>query len=104
MTPIHIRVLRHSAFYSPLLMAIAGGFLEQEGLKPHYDVATAQDTVEGGIHSGQVQVAQSAVAAHFALLAQGQACPVRHFAQINERDANIRSNALMVRVITTVRR
>ena len=86
MTPIHIRVLRHSAFYSPLLMAIAGGFLEREGLKPHYDVATAQDTVEAGIHSGQVQVAQSAVAAHFALLAQGQPCPVRHFAQINERD------------------
>jgi NitT/TauT family transport system substrate-binding protein len=86
MTPIHIRVLRHSAFYSPLLMAIAGGFLEQEGLSPHYDVATPQDTVESGIRSGQVHVAQSAVAAHFALLAQGQACPVRHFAQINERD------------------
>ena len=86
MTPIHIRVLRHSAFYSPLLMAIAGGFLEQEGLVPHYDVATARDTVEDGIGTGRVQVAQSAVAAHFALLANGIACPVRHFAQINERD------------------
>lgn len=86
MTPIHIRVLRHSAFYSPLLMTIAGGFLEKEGLSPRYDVATAQNTVEGGILSGEIHVAQSAVAASFAALAGGEACPVRHFAQINERD------------------
>ena len=86
MTPIHIRVLRHSAFYSPLLMAIAGGFLEQEGLLPRYDVATPENTVDDGILAGEVHVAQSAVAAHFAMLAQGQRSPVRHFAQINERD------------------
>ncbi len=86
MTPIHIRVLRHSAFYSPLLMTIAGGFLHEEGLSPVYDVASPEKTVEDGILAGEVQVAQSAVAASFAGLAQGKPCPVRHFAQINERD------------------
>jgi NitT/TauT family transport system substrate-binding protein len=86
MTPIHIRVLRHSAFYSPLLMTMAGSFLEQEGLRPVYDVATATNTVEGGILAGEVHVAQSAVATGFAGLARGESCPVRHFAQINERD------------------
>lgn len=86
MTPIHIRVLRHSAFYSPLLMTIAGGFLAEEGLSPVYDVATPEKTVEGGIQAGEVHVAQSAVAASFAGLAQDKPCPVRHFAQINERD------------------
>lgn len=86
MTPIHIRVLRHSAFYSPLLLTIAAGYLAEEGLEPQYDIATKDRTVEGGLTSGQVHVAQSAVAAHFATLEQGSPCPIRHFAQINERD------------------
>lgn len=86
MTPIHIRVLRHSAFYSPLLMTMAGGFLANVGLEPQYDIANAGNTVEGGIAAGEIQVAQSAVAASFTGLARGEPCPVRHFAQINERD------------------
>lgn len=86
MTPIHIRVLRHSAFYSPLLMTIAGGFLAEQGLAPVYDIATPHKTVEGGILAGEVHVAQSAVAASFAGLARSEPCPIRHFAQINERD------------------
>lgn len=86
MAPIHIRALRHSAFYSPLLLTINGGFLEEEGLRPHYDVATPDNTVEGGLLSGEVQVAQSAVAAGFAALHGPDPSPIRHFAQINERD------------------
>ena len=86
MQAIHIRALRHSAFYSPLLLTICGGFLQQEGLTPVYDVATPDKTVEGGLLSGEIQVAQSAVAAGFAALEQGRPSPVRHFAQINERD------------------
>jgi NitT/TauT family transport system substrate-binding protein len=86
MQAIHIRALRHSAFYSPLLLTICGGFLQQEGLTPVYDVATPEKTVEGGLLSGEVQVAQSAVAAGFAGLEQGRPSPIRHFAQINDRD------------------
>ncbi len=86
MSPIHIRVLRHSAFYSPLLLSISAGYLARQGLTPEYDVATAQKTVPAGIASGEVQVAQSAVATAFAGLERGEPVPVRHFAQINERD------------------
>lgn len=82
MTPIHIRVLRHSAFYSPLLLTIAGGFLREEGLEALYDVATPDNSVEAGIGSGQIQVAQSAVAVSF----MSPANSIRHFAQINQRD------------------
>lgn len=83
MTSIHIRVLRHSAFYTPLLLTIAGGFLQEEGLEAHYDVATPDNSVEAGILSGQVQVAQSAVAVSLV----GTTVPeIRHFAQINQRD------------------
>jgi NitT/TauT family transport system substrate-binding protein len=83
---LHIRVTRHSAFYSPLLMTVAGGHLRAEGLEASYDLATPQQTVADGIRAGQVQVAQSAVAMHFAPLERGEALPYLHFAQINERD------------------
>lgn len=86
MHPIHIRVTRHSAFYSPLLMTIAGGHLRAEGLEASYDIATTDKTVAGGIRDGSVQVGQSAVATHFAPLEHGEPVPYVHFAQINERD------------------
>lgn len=83
---IHIRVTRHSAFYSPLLMTVAGGHLRAEGLESGYDVITAEKTVAGGILDGSVQVGQSAVATHFAPYERGESLPYVHFAQINERD------------------
>ena len=36
MTQFRIMLNRHSAFYSPLLATVAGGFLAEEGLDPHY--------------------------------------------------------------------
>jgi len=86
MSSIHIRVTRHSAFYSPLLMTIAGGHLHAEGLESSYDVITADKTVAGGIRDGHVHVGQSAVATHFVPYEHGEILPYVHFAQINERD------------------
>jgi len=86
MTPIHIRVLRHSAFYSPLLLTIAAGYLADEGLDPHYDIANETNTIDQGLNSSQIQVAQSAVATRFAGLANAEPSSIRHFAQINQRD------------------
>jgi len=83
---IHIRALRHSAFYSPLLMTMAGGFLKDEGIDAGYDVAAPGRTVPDGIRDGTVQLAQSAVSTSFAPLERGEAVPYMHFAQINERD------------------
>lgn len=86
MAQINIMVLRHSAFYSPLISAITGGFLHDEGLDPTYSVATADNPVLEGIARGAVHVAQSAVATSFAALERGETPGVVHFAQINERD------------------
>ena len=86
MTQINIMALRHSAFYSPLLMAIAGGFLRDEGLEPHYKVATPENTVTDAIRSGRAHLSQSAVATSFEALEKGEYCDIVHFAQINERD------------------
>ncbi len=86
MTKINIMALRHSAFYSPLLMAIAGDFLRKEGLEPRYDVATPTNTVTDAISSGRAHLSQSAVATSFETLERGESCDIVHFAQINERD------------------
>jgi len=86
MSRIHIMALRHSAFYSPLLLTMAAGFLRDEGLEPDYEVATPDNTVVDNIHNGTCHVAQSAVATSFTALEQGEAIDIVHFAQINARD------------------
>lgn len=82
----HVMVTRHSAFYTPLLVTIGGGFLAAEGLEAKFSIAETPRDVLAGIHGGSVQVAQSAVSANFGALERGKSSPLVHFAQINERD------------------
>lgn len=86
MEQINITALRHSAFYSPLLVTIGGGFLEAEGLKANYQPATPGMSVPDEIRSGLYHLAQSAVATSFATLEAGESSDIVHFAQINERN------------------
>ncbi len=86
MQHIHIRFLRFSAFYSPLMLTMSGGFLREEGLEASFDVVTPTRTIADGIRDGSVQVAQSATAVSFAPWERGEALPFRHFALINDRD------------------
>lgn len=86
MSRIHLMALRHSAFYAPFLMTVAGGYLREEGLEPGYETATPDRTVAGSITSGHCHVGQSAVATSFAALERGETIDLVHFAQINERD------------------
>jgi NitT/TauT family transport system substrate-binding protein len=86
MARINIMAMRHSAFYSPLLMTICGGFLKDEGLEPDYQVATPEKPAPESIRSGKIHLSQAAVATSFNTLERGEACDIVHFAQINERD------------------
>ncbi len=86
MTEIRITALRHSAFYSPLLTTIAGGFLEEQGLKPVYEPSPPDASVPDALRQGKFHLSQSAVATNFADLEAGKPCDIVHFAQINERD------------------
>lgn len=78
--------LRHSAFYTPYLMTIAGGHLRAEGLDPVYAPATPARPLARALAEGDCHVAQSAVATSFAELERGETPGVAHFAQINARD------------------
>ena len=86
MARINIMALRHSAFYSPLLLTISGGYLQREGLEPHYEVATPERSIPDAIRKGEVHLAQMAVAVSFPELERGEEPDIVHFAQINERD------------------
>ena len=86
MTILRVMASRHSAFYSPLLGAIAGGFLQEEGFTPVYAPLPPGKTVAQLLVAGEIDVAQSAVSSSWTALEQGQQPPTVHFAQINERD------------------
>jgi NitT/TauT family transport system substrate-binding protein len=83
---ISIQFTRFSAFYSPLIATMAGGFLEQEGLRAKHSVSAPGVSAITGLVDGSVQVAQSAPSQGFGPLEQGKVPPVLHFAQINEMD------------------
>ena len=84
--PINIEFTRFSAFYSPLIATIAGGFLKAEGLAPKHSVSAPGKSAIAGLRDGSVHVAQSAPSQGFMSLEQGKTPPAVHFAQINERD------------------
>jgi len=83
---IHIQFTRFSAFYSPLIATLAGGFLREEGFAPKHSVAPPGQSAIEGVVAGTVHVCQSAPAQGFVPLEKGQAPPAVHFAQINEKD------------------
>lgn len=86
MSEIRILVSRHSAFYSPLIATIGGGFLSMEGLTATYGVLRPGQTSREMIRSGQADVIQSAVSSNWVATEKGQTDLPVHFAQINCRD------------------
>jgi NitT/TauT family transport system substrate-binding protein len=83
---INIQFTRFSAFYTPLIATIAGGFLKEEGLQPRHSVAPPGKSAIEGLVNGTVHVCQSAPSQGFGPLEKGQQSPAVHFAQINEKD------------------
>ncbi|MBI4907630.1 MAG: hypothetical protein HY820_28665 [Acidobacteria bacterium] len=83
---IKILVSRHSAFYSPLIATIAGGFLKQEGLDATYGVLQPGQTSREMLRAGEAHVIQSAVSSSWLAMEKGETDLPVHFAQINCRD------------------
>ncbi|HAD86978.1 MAG TPA: hypothetical protein DCG48_06410 [Rhodospirillaceae bacterium] len=86
MSKIHIQFSRFSAFYTPLIATMAGGFLDDEGLEYEWSKAANNDDAIAKLTDGTTHVAQSAVGVSIAQLARGETPAPRHFAQINEKD------------------
>ncbi len=84
--PITIQFTRFSAFYSPLIATVAGGFLKEGGFEPRLAVAPPGKSAIAALVDGSAQVVQSAPSQGFGPLEQGRQPPALHFAQINEKD------------------
>lgn len=89
MKTINLMASRHSAFYSPFICCIAGGFLEKEGLQGTYHVVGAGQRTGAEIAAGRMDVGQSAVSASWIRLEKGEKPDVAQFAQINRYDGFI---------------
>lgn len=83
---INIQFTLFSAFYSPLISMMSGGFLKQEGLEPDWYVSPPGVSAIAALQNGSAHVVQSALSQSFTPLEKGEKPPVVHFAQINEMD------------------
>lgn len=86
MAKINIQFTLFSAFYSPLISTMSGGFLKAEGLEPEWSISPPGKSAIEALVDGSAHVVQSALSQGFNALKEGRTPPVVHFAQINEMD------------------
>ena len=86
MDKINIQFTLFSAFYSPLISTMSGGFLKAEGLDPQWSVSKPGVSAIAALQDGSAHVAQSALSQGFGPLNEGKTPPAVHFAQVNEMD------------------
>ena len=83
---LRIMTYRHSVFYSPLIAAIAAGFLEDEGLAAVYFPRLPQRSPYEMFRNAELDIMQAAVSTSWDPLSKGERDIPLHFAQINQRD------------------
>lgn len=86
MEKINIQFTLFSAFYSPLISTMSGGFLKEEGLDADWSVSPPGVSAVAALEDGSAHVVQSALSQGFTTLAKGETPKAVHFAQINEMD------------------
>jgi len=83
---IRIQFTLFSAFYSPLISTMSGGFLKAEGLDPEWSVSPPGVSALQALKDGSAHVVQSALSQGFTALNEGRTPEAVHFAQVNEMD------------------
>ncbi len=86
MDKISMQFSLFSAFYSPLISTMSGGFLKAEGLEPQWSVSPPGVPALAALQDGSAHVVQSALSQGFASLDNGATPAAVHFAQVNEMD------------------
>lgn len=86
MSQVRIQFTLFSAFYSPLIMTMAGGFLQRHGLEFDWSISPPGKPATESIVDGSADVVQSAPSQAFNAINRGDAEYPRHFAQVNEMD------------------
>lgn len=86
METINIQFTLFSAFYSPLIATMSGGFLNEEGLQGDWSVSQPGISAIAALEDGSAHVVQSALSQSFTPLSKGIQPDYAHFAQVNEMD------------------
>ncbi|MGH8686687.1 MAG: ABC transporter substrate-binding protein [Burkholderiales bacterium] len=86
MEKIRIQFTLFSAFYSPLISTMSGGFLKAEGLDPEWSVSPPGVSALQALKDGTAHLVQSALSQGFTSLNEGKTPEAVHFAQVNEMD------------------
>ncbi|WP_158219967.1 ABC transporter substrate-binding protein [Achromobacter sp. HZ28] len=83
---VRIEFTLFSAFYSPLVLTVAGRYLAEEGLSPVISVSSAGRSALASLDNGTADVVQTAPSQAFNDLEKGNRPTNVHFAQINQKD------------------
>ena len=86
MEKIRIQFTLFSAFYSPLISTMSGGFLKAEGLDPEWSISPPGVSAIAALKDGSAHVVQSALSQGLASLDKGETPAAVHFCQVNEMD------------------
>ena len=86
MSLVKIQFTLFSAFYSPIIATMSGGFLKQQGLDYEWSVSPPGRSAVDAIMDGSAQVAQSAPSHGFNAPPRTEPPYPVHFAQVNEMD------------------
>lgn len=86
MNRINIQFSLFSAFYSPLISTMSGGFLKAEGLAPNWSVSPPGVSAISALEDGSAHVVQSALSQGITTLNSGKIPTAVHFSQVNEMD------------------
>ena len=86
MSKVNIQFTLFSAFYSPLIVVMAGGYLEAEGLDYDWSVSPPGKSAVDAIEDGSADVIQTAVIQGVNDLEQGKTPVAVNFALVNAMD------------------
>jgi NitT/TauT family transport system substrate-binding protein len=88
MAHINIEFTLFSAFYSPLISLMSGGFLQAEGLEADWTVSPPGVSAVKALAEGRADVIQSAPSQAFTSLAKGETPTAFHFCA-DQRDGRV---------------
>jgi NitT/TauT family transport system substrate-binding protein len=87
MAHINIEFTLFSAFYSPLISLMSGGFLQAEGLEADWTVSPPGVSAVKALEEGRADVIQSAPSQAFTTLAKGET-PLARLSQLDHGFGN----------------
>ena len=79
-------VAYHNMFYTPVYVAVAGGFFYAEGLDVMFSIMPAGESSVDMLREGRVDVIQTGISRSFMDLDQGKQDAPLHIAEINQGD------------------